>query len=161
MKQWCLILPLYTRSLVFLLLIPMFICVSLPSDSGSSLGDLSRPLDLGASRPLPFDVVALFVHQRQRSARSHSASRHSPNPPTRPGRGRIVGALRREVGNLGSFTRSCQRNQVRRLTCVQTTRSGQISSGGSITERVKRLSALRQLSNHSEFVFSLLETGNL
>lgn len=58
---------------------------------------MSRPPDLVASHPSPFDVAALFVHQRQRSARSHSAIRRWLNPPARPGRGRIVCARRWET----------------------------------------------------------------
>ena len=56
------------------------------------------------SRPPPFDVAALFVHQRQRSARSHSTICHLLNPPLWLGSGRIVCFLHQEVRNMRSHS---------------------------------------------------------
>lgn len=61
-----------------------------PQSHRSSLG----------SRPSPFDVAALFVHQRQRSARSHSTSCHLLNPSLWLGSRRIVCILHQEVRNM-------------------------------------------------------------
>lgn len=88
--------------------------------SGTSRGRLT-PV---GSRPLPFDVAALFVHQRQRSARSHSAARRSlnPSPPTGPRPHCLLRARRRETCGLVHvlLPRRLPTEQVWRLTCVQT-----------------------------------------
>lgn len=54
------------------------------------------------SRPLPFDVAAVFVHQRQRSALSHSTICHLLNPSLWLGRSGIVCVLHQEVRNARS-----------------------------------------------------------
>ncbi len=69
------------------------------------------------SRPLPFDVAALFVHQRQRSARSHSTICHLLNPSPWLGRSSIVCVLHREVRNMGSCSHLMSLVQSAEIRC--------------------------------------------
>lgn len=85
--------PARARYLHFFAFLPSF-----PSGTGPG-----RPTPVG-SRPSPFDVAAVFVHQRQRSVRSHSAVRHWLNPSARPGRGRIVCFAPGGGKHVASFT---------------------------------------------------------
>lgn len=114
----------YIRSLFFFSWSFIHLCFLAVQQRLESRGSVPAAWPRRFTAFLPFDVAAVFVHQRQRSARSHSAFRHSLNPSARP---HCLRFCARRWGNVGSSTASslhgCRRNQVWCLTCVQTSES--------------------------------------